>query len=208
MRQLTRPDPKGRDKRRCSSRPSAILGLLMVAVLSCPAVRSQSTNRYQKLYQNDTYAYSVTLAPGTTAIGPSAPNPNHGFTVPLHSSAAPKVQGSTDSYLWVSAFFVPADGVDNLSDAVRYNLRTAESGLGASLKIRQEGEASLAGIKARRVISDFDAHGTQMVDEELVAIRDSFMYTIGLRTTPEQWPADRALFEQIVSGFKALPLRK
>jgi hypothetical protein len=108
----------------------------------------------------------------------------------------------------VSAFFVPADGVDNLSDAVRYNLRTAESGLGASLKIRQEGEASLAGIKARRVISDFDAHGTQMVDEELVAIRDSFMYTIGLRTTPEQWPADRALFEQIVSGFKALPLRK
>jgi hypothetical protein len=208
MRRLTRPAPKSESKRRRSHRLAALLGLFMVAVFSCPAVRSQPTNRYQKLYQNDTYAYSVTLPPGTTAIGSTAPNPNHGFTVPLHSNAAPKVYESIDSYLWVDAFYVPADGVDNLFDAVKYNVRTAASGLGASLKIREEGEASLAGVKARHVISDFDAHGTQMVDEELVAIREGFMYTIGLRTTLRQWPADHALFEQIVSGFKALPLPK
>jgi hypothetical protein len=47
-----------------------------------------------------------------------------------------------------------------------------------------------------------------MIDEEVIPIRDAFMYTVGLRTTLKRWPADHALFEQIVSGFKTLPLQK
>ncbi|MGD1090894.1 MAG: hypothetical protein ABSB35_02765 [Bryobacteraceae bacterium] len=56
--------------------------------------------------------------------------------------------------------------------------------------------------------SDFDVHGIRMIDEEVIPIRDAFMYTVGLRTTLKRWPADHALFEQIVSGFKTLPLQK
>jgi hypothetical protein len=117
--------------------------IVMSVVFLVSKANGQPTNRYRGLYQNDTYAYAVTLPPEITAIGASAPNPNHGFTTPLRAAdASAKVYKSTDSYLWVDAFYVPADGVDSLSDAVKFNIRIAEGGLDTTLKVREEKETS------------------------------------------------------------------
>ena len=182
--------------------------LLSLSLCGLAALESsgQSVRTYQGIYRNETYTYEVVLPPGVIARGSAAPKPNHGFAVDLYvADKSAAVYRSTDLYLWVDGSYVQEDDVQSLDDAVDFSIRMMERSTGTKAQVVSKKEASLGGVNAMRVSLAFTVRGVSIVEEEVIAVRGAFMYTVGLQTTPKRKARDVVLFEKILSGFKFLP---
>jgi hypothetical protein len=177
------------------------------AVVLCGLLASvasgQNDRTYVGVYRNDTYLYEVTVPPGMTARGTAAPNPNHGFTIDLEvADRRGSPYKTTDLYLWVDGSYRPADGVDTLDNAVDYGIRMAQASIRAPVHVESRTAASLDGLRALRVVSNFQIGGTTIIRVSVTALNGAFMYTAGVQTIAKRREGDLKLLAEVLASFR------
>jgi hypothetical protein len=168
-------------------------------------------------YVNEHYRYEIVLPEGVEALCAPAPAPWHGFFIDLAHKLTPPGDPSQsdgsfslddwDVSLWVdgsynAAFFASVDDLvatrfegyyEQASDAV----------------VVEEAHTRLRRIPAIRYVVHFSdpKTGEPMISDNIAAIRRGwFTYEICLTTTASRYAEDATVLEQIIKGWRPLPI--
>ncbi|HKP75767.1 MAG TPA: hypothetical protein VJT67_09520 [Longimicrobiaceae bacterium] len=146
-----------------------------------PAVHAKPLVEGSGTYKNVDYGFRVALPQGVVYERSPTPFPNHGFQVPVAA-------GDT---LWVDASYTDSD----LPSGVELEL-----GRGCTLAADQP--ARLGGLPAREVV--FRCPGG-VEQREVLALRGTIAYTVGVRRVGGVSPSGAALFAAAREGFVVTP---
>lgn len=163
------------------------------ALLACAgAVHAQAPNltRGTGTYRNVDYGYRVRLPAGTTYERSPAPFPNHGFEVPTAS-------GDT---VWVDASYT--DSL-SLAGVVRENLE-----IHGQCAVQAQRDARLGGLPAREIVYRCPPERRGQAAQEwreVVALRNTIVYTVGVRRADAVTAAGARLYDAARAGFATTP---
>lgn len=155
---------------------------------------------WRKRYTNCDKGYAVDLPSGVIAHDSLPPNPNHGFLI---SAAAPNTTAAValDSARIIDVF----DEYNSMDFATPREFLNSELAEIAKKEILHVRPLVFRGLRA------IEGHYRTLTDkpsevDELVVFRQGIVYVLMLRTTPQNYRSDCALFAQIKAGFRTLAL--
>jgi hypothetical protein len=156
-------------------------------------------------YSNCDYGFFVALPNQMVAHGVLPPAPNHGFIVSL-----PDVERTSSAaieearFVWVNAEY-PQQQIP-LRQFVDDRLQITQQDKRAS-QLLARNRTKLDGIPAVQLRSQYETTNGPVIEERIIAVRSGrIAYEIGLKTRAHNYVADKAVFERVRSGFRAIAL--
>jgi len=156
-------------------------------------------------YTNCDYGYYVSLHAGVVAHASHSPNPNHGFLVALPDVGRTATASTDDSrFIWVVANYNATD-YETLSDIAKAELDVTGKGK-QGFRVVTRDSTKLAGLPALQFMLEYDAGGSHILEEQVIALRKDIVYTLGLRTLQADHETDEEEFAKIRVGFRLFKL--
>lgn len=167
----------------------------------------------RRQYANYEYGYTVTIPGDFVGVYNPSPAPQHGFSITL--SKQPKAE------IWVDGSYARITPIERnpLEGAVDDYLRwLREDRAAKELEVLSRESTALQNLPAARVLLRYKSDGSdEMVMQDIVfAVRTTrdaeinddiqVLYVNGLSTSESRYSADREVFEQVVSNWRAKPL--
>jgi len=157
---------------------------------------------YQRNYENHEYGFAVEIPDGHAGVSDASPYPQHGFYIGLEPSGKIWVDGSYNSLMW-----------ESLETATDYSVDQIRKESQNDVSVEDQ-QIMLGGLRARQTLVRYrvDKAGTPIVQLLVVAIRTKgnapeIVYTLRLLTTENQYNSDKAVFDQVVRGFRLKKIR-
>lgn len=160
---------------------------VLLVALSAASAQVTISSTAQPTYRNRAYAYQVKLPPGVSYTRTSAPNPDHGFSVPLKEGAV----------LWVDATYT-----DFSSTGEEANSQSA------GCEVHDRRQSRLGDREAVRIRFSCPANAYGPAYEEVLVVsllrigdRALTSYKVAMRGKVLDSSDDMKLFDAIVAGF-------
>jgi hypothetical protein len=160
---------------------------------------------WHERYTNCDYGYYVSLNAGVVAHGSHSPSPNHGFLIALPDVGRTALASTDDNrFVWVDAHYNATD-YKTLSDIAKDEIDLTGEGK-QRFRVVRRSSAKLAGLSALQFMVEYDAGGSRLLEEQVIALRSDIVYTLGLRTLQANHNSDEEQFSKIRAGFRLLKL--
>jgi hypothetical protein len=162
---------------------------------------TDSETLWRGRYANCDYGFYVLLPDGIVGHGTHSPSPNHGFLVALPEvGTAEPVSNERQRFIWLNAEYDASDSGTRKGSIDQY---VGMVGLDMpGRKVISQRIARLGTLYATRITVEYRSSGAIVVEEKVVALRHNIIYEIGLRTTKQDYAADRAQLDRLVAGFR------
>lgn len=153
-------------------------------------------------YSNCQYGYYFLLPRGTIAHAEHPPSPHHGFMVSLPDVGL-RTEVTVDNahlFVWVNAEYNVTEE-STLSGISDYYIDLTGRDK-RNFRLVERHKTRLRSVSATRFKSEYDTGDGRLVEEKMIALRSGIVYEVGLRTSIEDYTADRKRLEQILAGFR------
>jgi hypothetical protein len=169
---------------------------------------TDSESLWTARYSNCQYGYYFLLPTSVVAHAEHPPNPHHGFLVKLPDTSvtAEVTFDNSERLVWVNAEY-------NVTEKSRLNgVADYEIDITGRKKehfnLTERRPTTLQGHSAIEFKAEYDSHKGRVTEQELIALRSGIVYELGLKTNTEHYAEDRRTYEQLLTGFRFMPIPK
>lgn len=176
------------------------------------AVAEDCAPRFRGRYANYDYAYSVRIPKGMIGIGSCFTN--HGLSIDLTKPASPDVRWdevTSEATLTVYAHYNAAFW-RSTDEEIEVGMETIMEKQDAGVKLTSKSQTRLAGLPAVRATLRYHAGGTEMVEDDVVALRRDkhreveIFYVISLSTPVARYQEDNRVLEEVQRTWRLQPV--
>ena len=168
---------------------------------------SETETLWRGRYSNCDYGFYVSLGYGVVGHGTHSPAPNHGIYLSLPDVGNVNAAADTrNRFVWVDAHYNVSD-YRSLGSVAKDELDIASQGKTA-FRVVQRKATTLDGLRAMAFTVEYEGHHGRVVEQGVIALRSGIVYTVAVQSHPDSIAADRVQFEQVLRGFRLLPIPK